>query len=329
MNIPPDLNDPNDPNASNAGGPPVDPAADFALKKQGSKTPWIVVGVIAVAAIGFFVYRSMQAQKIREMHVAVMSQFQSIEKDDVIGKFWACLLGQGVDPGMFPNNLALSQRLESSFGTDPKNYPEKVREECTPKAIDAKHKIEGITAPAMYDASLKAYAKSLADLSTAFDDWAKIAPSHLAEREVGAKVGTFGSAWHSFAGGKPGADVVAYDRFLHCAVPGVDKMKDGQALVEYLFKQCKDPKYLDTLQNTCGKEVTTDNAMAMPTPGFKTSVAKLAADDRELSAFDDCLRKGRKSKRTDDAEEVGKAWLEYMEAGRKVREVGKEALSDK
>ena len=53
------------------------------------------------------------------------------------------------------------------------------------------------------------------------------------------------------------------------------------------------------------------------------------ADDRELSAFDDCLRKSRKSKRSDDSDEVGRAWLDYMEAGRKVREVGKEALSEK
>jgi hypothetical protein len=325
MNIPPDLNDPNDPNAA----APPDPNADFALKKSGSKTPWLVVGVIAVAAIGFFVYRSMQAQKTREMHVAVMNQFQDIEKNEVVGKFWACLLGAGVDPAMFPNNLALSQRLEGAFGTDPKNYPAKVREECTPKAIDAKHKIEGMTAPAMYDTALKGYAKSLADLSAAFDSWSKLAPAHLAEREVGAKVGTFGAAWHSFAGGKPGNDVVAYDRFLHCAVPGVDKMKDGQALVEFLFKQCKDQKYLDRLQNECGKEVTTEGTVQLPTAGFKTAVSKLAADDRELSAFDDCLRKGRKAKRSDDSEEVGRAWLAYMEAGRKVREVGKEALADK
>src|SRR5437763_521545 len=165
MNIPPDLEDPNNPNP--AGTPPPD-AGDFALKKQGSKAPWLIVGVIAVGAIGFFLYRSMQTQKERERHAAVMKDFQDIEKQEVIGKFWACLLGQGVDPGSFPNNLALSQRLEGAFGTDPKNYPAKVREECTPKAIDAKHKIEGMTAPAMYDTALKGYAKSLADLSSAF-----------------------------------------------------------------------------------------------------------------------------------------------------------------
>src|SRR5260370_10292075 len=135
-----DLNDPNDPNA----GAPPDPNADFALKKKGSRTPLVVVAVIAVGGIGFFVYRSMQTQKLREMHVGVMKQFQDVEKEDVIGTFWACLLGAGVDPGMFQNNLALTQRLEGAFGTDPKNYPSKVREECTPKAIDAKHKIESI-----------------------------------------------------------------------------------------------------------------------------------------------------------------------------------------
>ena len=326
MNIPPDLDDPNNPNP--AGTPPPDPG-DFALKKQGSKAPWMVVGVIAVGAIGFFGWRSLQTQKERERHAAVMKDFQDIEKQEVIGKFWVCLLGQGVDPGGFPNNLALTQRLEGAFGTDPKNYPAKVREECTPKAIDAKHKVEAMTAPAVYDAALKGYAKSLDDLAAAFDNWSKIAPTHLAEREVGVKVGNFGAAWHGFAGGKPSADVVAYDRFLHCSIPGVDKMKDGQAVVEFLFNSCKDAKYLEHLQKECTKEVATEGVIQMPTKGFKAALGKLAADDRELQAFDDCLRKSRKSNRRDDAEEVGKAWVAYMDAGRKVREVGKEALSDK
>lgn len=327
MNIPPDLDNPSDPNAPLGGAPP-DPN-DFALKKKGSKTPLIVGGVVVAGAIGFFVWKSMEEQKIRKMHVDVMSQFAAIEKDDMKDKFWACLCGAGADPGQFPNNLALTQRLETAFATDPKNYPAKVREECTPKAIDAKHKVESMTTPPMYDAALKEYAKSLTDMSAAFDNWTKVAPSHLAEREVGNKVGTYGAAWHSFAGGKPGNDVIAYDRFLHCAVPGVDKMKDGQAVVEFLFNSCKQPAYLDKLQNVCGKEVTAEGVVQTPTPGFKTAVGKLAADDRELQAFDDCLRKARKSKRSDDSGDVGKAWLAYMEAGRKVREVGKDALKEK
>jgi hypothetical protein len=61
----------------------------------------------------------------------------------------------------------------------------------------------------------------------------------------------------------------------------------------------------------------------------RIAVGKLAADDRELSAFDDCLRKARKAGRRDDAEDVGRTWVAYMEAGRKVREVGKKALEEK
>jgi hypothetical protein len=258
-----------------------------------------------------------------------MRQFATVEKDEVVGKFWACLFGPGVDPGAFPNNLALSQRLDGAFAVDPKNFPTKVREECTPKATDAKHKVESMTAPTVYEPALKQYEQSLDGLATAFDNWAKIAPSHIAEKLVGQKVDADGSAWHQFQGGKPAAEVVAYDRFLHCAVPGVDKMKSGQDVVEFLFKQCKDAKYLERLQNECGKEVTAEGVPQMPTAGFKGALAKLQADDREMSAFDDCLRKSRKAKRSDDAEEVGRAWVGYMEASRKVREVGKQELSEK
>jgi hypothetical protein len=326
MNIPPDLEDPN----ATPGAPPeLDPNSDFALKKQGSKTPMIVVGVVVVGALGFFIVRGMQTQKTREMHAAVIKQFADIEKDEVTGKFWACLFGPGVDPAMFPNNLALSQRLDGAFATDPKNFPARVREECTPKAIDAKHRVESISAPPEYQEPLKAYAQSLEGLSAAFDAWAKVAPSHVAEKMVGQKVEADGAAWHQFQSGKPDAAVIGYDRFLHCAVPGIDKMKDGQALVEFLFNQCKDPKYLERLQNECGKEVTTEGILPTPTPGFKGVIAKMQADDREQSAFDDCLRKSRKLKRSDDSGDVGRAWVTFMDAGHKVREVAKEALSEK
>ncbi len=323
MNIPPDLQDPS---SGNAPSPELDPSLSLTGKK--SKTPMIVVGVILVGGIGFFAWRSAQTQKTRQMHADVMKQFADVEKDEVVGKSWACVFGPNVDPGTFPNNLALSMRLDAAFNTDPKNYPTKVREDCTPKAIDARHKVEAITAPAEYQAPLKKYATSLSDLAPAFDDWAKIAPSHMEERLVGNKVKTDGDAWHAFAGGKPGADVIAYDRFLHCAVAGVDKLKDGQALVELLFKQCKDPKFLEHLSKECSKEVTAEGVPQPPTPGFKTALGKFAGDDRELSAFGDCLKKSRISKKSDDAEGIGRAWIAHMEAGRAVREVGKAALAE-
>lgn len=317
MNIPPDMNDP-----GYSPGPP----GDFSLKKSSSKVP-LLIGLIIVAVIGFFGYRSMQEHKSRELQAAVLNQFARVEKLDVVGKFWACLFGPGVEPGMFSNNLALSQRLELVFASDPKNFPEKVRMECTPKAIDAKHSVEAIPAPPAYQEAFAAYGKSLDALAKAFDDWSRVAPAHLAELEVGKKVAASGGAWHAFSGGKPGEDVAAYDRFLHCAVPDVDKMKDGQALVEYLFKQCKDTKYLDRLQNVCGKQILVEGVPQLVTPGFKKALGHLQADDRELSAFDDCLRKSRKGQRRDDSEAVGRAFVAFTQAGQKIRELGKEALA--
>ena len=29
-----------------------------------------------------------------------------------------------------------------------------------------------------------------------------------------------------------------YDKFLHCAVPDIDKLKDGQALLEFIAAKC-------------------------------------------------------------------------------------------
>ena len=92
------------------------------LTKKASKTPMIVIGVLLVGGGGFFAMTAMKKQDERKKHAALMQQFADLEKDDV-GKFWTCVLGQGVDAGMFPDNLALSARVTSQFGTAAKTYP--------------------------------------------------------------------------------------------------------------------------------------------------------------------------------------------------------------
>jgi hypothetical protein len=306
--------------------PPNDPSLDpnLSLTKKSSKTPMIAIGVAVAAVVGFFSWQSVKKRDERKMHAAFMESFADVEKNDV-GKFWACVLGPNVDVGAFPDNLALSMKITSQFGIDAKNYPAHVREECTPKAMDAKHKLESLSPPAVYGEDLKKYETSLGELASAFDAWSKVAPAQVQEMEVGKKVGTFGAAWHAFEGGKPGNDVLAYDAFVRCAIPSVDGMKDGQAVVEYLFKECKNPAYITRVQNDCGGKLLQEPPPAADKK-LNATLHKLQADDRELSAFDDCLRKGRKGKRRDDLADVGRAWVNFMEAGRSVRKIGKEAL---
>jgi hypothetical protein len=296
------------------------------LTQKSSKTPLIVVGVLSVGGLGFFVMRSMKQQDERKRHAQLMQQFADLEKDEV-GKFWACVLGPNVDAGMFPDNLALSARITAQFGTNAKNYPKTISEDCTPKAIDAMHKVEGLSAPEAYGEPLKKYAASLKDLAGALDAWAKIAPAQVQEMEIAKRMDSDGNAWHTFEGGKPSNEVVVFDHFLHCAVPTVDSMKDGQALVEFLFNSCKKTDYVEKLNSECGKELLNDSPMG-PTKAFASTQKKMGADDRDLQAFDDCMRKGRKGKRRDDLADVGKAWVAWQEAGRDVRKIGKDALKD-
>jgi hypothetical protein len=268
----------------------------------------------------------MQAREVKKRHVELMEGFARVEKEEV-GKFWSCVLGAGVDPNVFPDNLALSARITGQFGMDPKNYPTRVREECTSKAKDARDKVLALSGPSDYDAALKKYADALKEIGAQLDAWTKVAPSQVKDMEIGKALDKAGADYHAFEGGKPSNEVANYDRFLHCAVPNVDKMKDGQALVEFLFAECKKPEYLSTLNEKCGPELIADPA-GPPTKSFAATHKKLAGDDRELSAFSDCMRKGRKGKRRDDLADVGKAWVAWREAGIEIRKIGAEATKE-
>ncbi len=297
----------------------LDPS--LSLKSSSSKTPMIVVGLLVAGAIGYFAYSSMKEQSNRKIHAQVMESFQQIEHNEV-GPFWECVLGPNVDPASFPSNLEFAARLESAFAMDTKTYPQKVSQECAPKALEAKHRVGTINAPPEYSEAIKKYEESLSALATELEAWSKIAPAHVAEREVGKKMDQDADAYHAWDGSKPSPEVMAYDAFLHCAAPALDRMKDGQALVEYLFEQCKSGAFTTRLENECGKNLTTPPIV--PSPGLKAGFKN--ADGREKDALGDCLRKNRKGKRQDDSAGLQRAWKDYLDAGAGVKKIGKDAL---
>jgi len=302
-----------------------DPNLDLRGKK-GSKVPLIVVAVLAVGGIGFFVFRTMTQRDERKRQATFVEDFARVEKEEV-SKFWQCILGEKADAAAFPDNLALGARITSQFGIDAKNFPSKVREQCTPKAIDAKNKVQALSAPSEYEEPLKKYAASLKDLADAFDAWAKVAPAQIQDMQIAKKLPDASTAYHGWEGGKPTADIINYDTFLRCSVPTIDTLKDTQGLVELLFKECKKPEFTTKIVETCAKELIADPPPA-PNKQLVALQKKLAADGREQSAFDDCLRKGRKGKRRDDLADIGKGWLAWSEAGHSIREIAKKALAD-
>jgi hypothetical protein len=294
--------------------------------KKGSKMPLVIVGIVVVGVIGFVAFRAIKTRDERKKHAEFIEAFQAVEKEEV-AKFWLCVLGQGADAGMFPDNLALGARITSQFGVDPKGYPTKVREECTIKAKDAKNAVEKLTAPSAYEESLKKYANALKDEGDALDAWGKVAPAQIEDMQIAKKMPQALAAYQAFEGKKPPDDVVNYDEFLRCAVPTVDTLKDGQAMLEILAKECKKPEFTGKLVDVCGKKLIADPAPA----AHKLLIAtqkKMGAEARQEQAFDDCMRRGRKGKRRDDLADVGKAWLSWQTAGADIRKIGKEALKD-
>jgi hypothetical protein len=87
-----------------------------------------------------------------------------------------------------------------------------------------------------------------------------------------------------------------------------------------LFNSCKDPAFVDTALNTCSK--VADDKSEKADGRFKSSLKKFGADDRDLQAWDDCFRKARKGEKQDSLATFGKAWVDYIQAGGKVREIG-------
>ncbi len=200
-------------------------------------------------------------------------------------------------------------------------------DDCIPRLNGLGSKAKGLDAPADYSDALASYAKSLDGLADGLKDWAEHAKTRLPEREADKRVEQAGTAFHSAAPDKAGADAIGYDRFLRCAVPNLDKMKDEQELLQHLFDECKKPEFVQKARFECSKlagqtEVTKEDK------NYKASWKKFAPDDRDIQAFSDCFRKGRKGAKTDDMATFGKAWKDYLEAASTVKKIGAEKLKD-
>jgi len=243
-----------------------------------------------------------------------------------VGNFWACLIGPNLDPGMFGDNIAFGAKIEATFNTDPKGFPTKVIDECVPRLRGLGAKALTLNGPDDYREALDTYAKAIDALGEGAKDWAEHAKTRIPEREADTRVEKAATAFHSAAPGKAGSDAIAYERFLRCVVPDIDKLKDEQALLQKLFESCKNPDFVQHARFECSK--LAEGSDTKEDKHYKDAWKKFAPDDRDATAFSDCFRKGRKGAKKDDMAGFGKAWVGYMEAGGAVRKIGAAALKN-
>src|SRR5262249_46455128 len=155
-----------------------------------------------------------------------------------------------------------------------KAYPNRVREECAKDAKDAADKVTSLEALPQYKDAVVAYGKTIVGMSEALDDWAKAAPDQVAAKMIGKNAEDYGNQYHSFAGGNPSPEIIAYDGFLHCADPDLVKHKDNLELATHLFEQSKTAGFCDHVQADCGK-LLTDNKPTAASKDFKQIFTKI------------------------------------------------------
>lgn len=262
-------------------------------------------------------------------HVAFVEQFVDFEKNQV-NALWRCLFGRDGDGRRFTSAEQLSMALESALFADPRAYPARVTDECLSRALRAAKELPGLEPepPADYVPTLEEYGKALTDLAGALSLWAERAPQRIETKRQENHVITCGETWSTTENPKK-ADPLAwsYDLFLHCAVPVLDTLKDGQQIIEYLATRCSPPKnqpldteFLTRLQKTCIAGAQT--APTKAPPKFKVTLDKFVAEsDRFAQAIGSCFRRLNKKARSEDLESVGKAWERTINAGTRIRQI--------
>jgi hypothetical protein len=222
-----------------------------------------------------------------------------------------------VDVGMFNSADQIQQRIESAYFTQQKTYSEHLTTECVPKLESARSALGAI--PDLPDAlrpSLDKYLAALPKMQSGLESYAEKLKTRGAVKDVDASIQEVGGAFTA----DPTAESVAFEKFLVCAVPDLDKKKDVQALLEWLADTCKKDAvtFMTKARADCGQLVTGVDKDSKPSPDktFKAVSKKFVEEDnsRLLQAWEFCGKRSRKGKKQLDLEDFLLASSDYMEA---------------
>jgi hypothetical protein len=291
-------------------------AMDRAATTKRNRTVILTAGVLALA---FFGYRWMQGSRARgnaQAKLDYAAQWVGLEKTET-AQFWNCVMASETDVGLFSSAGQIQQRIEAAYATQQKTFSEHLLTECIPKIERAKQAFAAMEAPpAELRAPLETYKASLPELQKGLELYAERIKDRGTTKDLDQLIQEFGDAWHSDM--KPTAQTVAFEKFMHCAVPGLDKMKDAQEMLEFLADACfkKDPvSFMDRVRKSCGPLLAEPEGKPVPSKTYKATQKKFYEDERrQLQAWDSCGRKARKGKKVDDLGEFLVAVGDYMNA---------------
>jgi hypothetical protein len=291
-------------------------AVERAAKARRTRIVYMGFGLVALGVIGAWMVKDSQNKGKVQEKLDYAERWVSLEKKET-GLFWNCVLASEVDVGLFANAGQIQQRIEAAYATQQKTFSDHLLTECIPRMERALQAFAGLPEPpAELKGPLEAYKKSLPGLQDGVQVYAERIKNRGASKDVDQLIQEMGQAWHSEV--SPNSQTIAYDKFLRCAIPGLDKLKDSQGLVEFFADACykKDAvSFMDRVRKECGPILENADAAGAAAKTYKATQKRLYEEDaRQLSAWADCGRRARKGKKVEDLGEFLVAVGEYMTA---------------
>jgi hypothetical protein len=304
--------------------PGVTPAADEYTRLMASRlaaarrnrTIYALVAVVALVGGGVIWYRDFAQKGQRQEKLDFFERWADFEKREA-GAFFNCVMASEVDMNLFANADQVQQRVEAAYFTQQKSFSDHLLTECIPKIERARQAFAGLREPPPELAeAMQKYEVVLPKLQSSIEEYAEKIKGRQTTKDLDQVIQEAGSAWH--AGGAPTPEAVAFERFMHCAVPGLAKMKDTQQMLEYLADACykKDPVvFMDRVRKDCGPLLTSSDGRTTPSKTWKLTQQRFYEEDaRQMQAWDGCGRKARKGKKSVDLAAFLLAVGDYMEA---------------
>ncbi len=300
--------------------------ASRAATAKRTRTIYVAVGLLAIGLVGYKLMQDRRKNSAAQETLAFFDRWADQDKRET-GSFWNCVMSSEVEINMFSTANQIQQRIESAYFTQQKTFSEHLVTECVPKAERAEQAFGGFAdAPAAFAAPLEKYRISLKGLRAGVEDYAEKIKGRQGVKDVDALIQEAGNAWH--AGGAPTPPGIAFEKFMHCAVPGLAEMKNTQAMLEFLADTCykKDAvAFMTRVRNVCGTLLTDIDPKGVPSKTWKLSQTRFYEEEaRQLRAWESCGKKSRKGKKADDLTEFLVAVGNYMQARADIAKAAKD-----
>jgi hypothetical protein len=290
--------------------------ASRAATQRRNRTIYGAVAAVAIVAGGVVWYRDYAQKGQRQQKLDYFERWAELEKRET-GAFFNCVMASEVDMNLFANADQVQQKVEAAYFTQQKTFSDHLVTECIPKIERARQAFAGLHDPPPELApALAKYQEVLPRLQSGIEQYAEKIKGRQGVKDVDQLIQEAGNVWH--AGGPPTPEGIAFERFMHCAVPGLARMKDAQQMLEYLADACykKDPvAFMDRVRKDCGPLLANPDPHAAPSKTWKLSQQRFYEQEaRQLQAWEGCGRRSRKGKKTEDLASFLVTVGDYMDA---------------